>query len=248
MNVFLIILSCLFFCVIGYLLGNILFGPIIAKAYNRDVRKEGSNNPGATNVWRTLSKKAGFIVSVLDCLKSYVAVIICWGFYFCTIKLISTEIYLYWTVYLGGVFAVIGHCLPIRYVYALIKKKENAKQFSGGKGVSSFGGLLFAISPWIALCAFGFWLVIVLITRYISLASIFMTIFASSMIFVPGVNWLYLFSNDLFDWYSNYLSNADSLINIICIFSMCICLSSFIIWRHKNNIKNLLDKKERKFF
>lgn len=236
------------FCIIGYLLGNILFGPLIARIYNRDIRKEGSNNPGATNVWRTLSKKAGFLVSVLDCIKSYVAVLICWGFYFCTIKLINTETYLYWTIYLGGLFAVFGHCFPIKYVIALIRKKENAKSFSGGKGVSSFGGLLFAISPWIALCAFGFWLSIVLITRYISLASIFMTIFASSMIFVPEVNWLYFFNNDLFNYYVNSYSNVNGVINMISIFSMCFLLSCFIIWRHKKNIISLIHGNERKFF
>jgi glycerol-3-phosphate acyltransferase PlsY len=77
MQVALIVVMAFIFCLIGYAFGSIMFGVIIARLFNKDIRNVGSRNPGATNVSRTLNKKLALVVSLLDALKGYIAIIVC---------------------------------------------------------------------------------------------------------------------------------------------------------------------------
>jgi len=77
MNIFLTILITLIFCLIGYLMGSILFASIVAKFKKVNIREVGSGNPGATNVSRSMGFNAAFIVALCDALKSYLAIILC---------------------------------------------------------------------------------------------------------------------------------------------------------------------------
>ena len=135
--------------VVGYLLGNISVGILIARLYGiRDIRKVGSGNAGTTNVLRNL----GWVPSVLtlagDCLKGLIAALI--G------KWIAGDIGLL----IGGNFAVIGHDFPVFF------------KFRGGKGIATNLGLILVLNPWIALGLTAAVLIVVGISRYMSLGSI----------------------------------------------------------------------------
>jgi glycerol-3-phosphate acyltransferase PlsY len=150
MNTFYIILICLGFAIIGYLLGSVLFSEILGKCVGKNIREHGSKNPGATNLSRSTSKVYGFLGAFLDAIKGYLAVILSLIIYRYSIFTFNTSNELFATIYIAGTFAVIGHCFPLLYIVVLCKNKfnfEQAKSKSGGKGVSTAGGVLFAASP-----------------------------------------------------------------------------------------------------
>lgn len=110
----------------GYLLGSIPFALVIGKVfYNTDVREHGSGNLGGTNAGRTLGKKAGVSVAVLDVLKATLAMALVYPF--------APEYVIY-----SGFFATIGHIFPI------------FAQFRGGKAVSTSFGFLLGISLFVS--------------------------------------------------------------------------------------------------
>lgn len=142
-------LKYLLIAVIGYFLGNISVGILIARLYGiKDIRKVGSGNAGTTNVLRNL----GWIPSVLtlagDCLKGLIAALI--G------KWIAGDIGLL----IGGNFAVLGHDFPVFF------------KFKGGKGIATNLGLILVLNPWIAVGLTIAVLIVVAISRYMSLGSI----------------------------------------------------------------------------
>ena len=135
--------------VIGYLLGNISSGILIAKLYGvRDIRKQGSGNAGTTNVLRTLGWVPSVLTLVGDCLKGLIAALI--G------KWLGGDIGLL----VGGTMAVIGHDFPVFF------------GFKGGKGIATSWGLIFMVNPWIALILLALVLLIVGFSRYMSLGSL----------------------------------------------------------------------------
>ncbi|UCG58727.1 MAG: glycerol-3-phosphate 1-O-acyltransferase PlsY [Phycisphaerales bacterium] len=148
----------------AYLLGSIPFGLLIAKAHGKDLRSIGSGNIGATNVARALGRKWAYGCFLLDMLKGLVPIL-------ATMLLIrrwSTPadtggvIHL-WLWIAVGCAAILGHIFPI-YV-----------KFKGGKGVATSFGVALGLWPYFTACAFAavvLWAVLVLIWRYVSLASI----------------------------------------------------------------------------
>ena len=143
--------------VAAYLLGSIPFGFLIAKACGKDIRKLGSGNIGATNVFRSISKPLGILTFSLDFLKG-----------FCGVQLIPYAVStLLHTPYEGmylpvfcGALTVVGH----NWTCFL--------GFKGGKGIATSAGLLLGLSPAGVGIAFAAWLVTFLATRYVSVASI----------------------------------------------------------------------------
>ncbi len=133
-----------------YLLASIPFGYVIGKLFGKDITKEGSGNIGATNVTRTIGKKAGIIVLILDMLKGFLPV-------FYGIKLFSPD---YRFIGIIAITAVLGHC------FSLFMK------FKGGKGVATGIGVLLAVSPKVAFIVILIWLGTFLVSGYVSLASI----------------------------------------------------------------------------
>ena len=135
--------------VVGYLLGNISSGILIAKLYGiRDIRKQGSGNAGTTNVLRTLGWVPSVLTLVGDCLKGLVAALI--G------KWLGGDIGLL----VGGTMAIIGHDYPVFF------------GFKGGKGIATSWGLIIAVNPWIALTLLALVLLIVGFSRYMSVGSL----------------------------------------------------------------------------
>ena len=195
-------LSYILIVIIAYLLGNISTSYIIAKKMiGVDIRTQGSGNAGSTNVLRTLGKKAGAMTFIGDLLKGVIAVLIA--------KLIATisGVDIATAGYLAVVGVVCGHNWP-----AFLG-------FRGGKGVATSLGAMIAVNPIIALSCFGLFLIIVAITKYVSLGSV-VGIAASPVIMM-------------------FLNNKNGV--IITLF-----LTISVIYTHRENIKRLINGTERK--
>ncbi|MBB5339086.1 glycerol-3-phosphate 1-O-acyltransferase PlsY [Tunturiibacter gelidoferens] len=135
---------------LAYLLGSIPFGYLLVKTFrHEDIRATGSGNIGATNVARSGAKGLGIATLLLDIGKSFLAVKIAQHLAPGNYDLAVTT----------AVAAILGHVFPIWL------------GFRGGKGVASALGVMLALSLAAAACTFGIFLVIVLLTRYVSLAS-----------------------------------------------------------------------------
>ena len=131
------------------MLASIPFGYVVGKLFGKDITKEGSGNIGATNVTRTIGKKAGILVLILDLLKGFIPV------YYAKYLFFDTKY-----IAIVAVTAVVGHCFSI------------FMKFKGGKGVATGFGVLIAISGKVALITFLVWLGTFLVSGYVSLASI----------------------------------------------------------------------------
>lgn len=143
--------------VVAYFIGSIPTAIIISKAFfNIDIRDYGSGNMGATNTFRVLGAKFGTIVMVGDMLKGILAVALYNLLpYYLTNELDRTNFMI------GlGLAAVIGHIYPIW------------ANFRGGKGVATLFGMVLAIQPIVALNCVGVFLIVLYLTRYVSLSSI----------------------------------------------------------------------------
>lgn len=141
----------------AYLIGSIPTALIISKSFfGVDIREYGSGNMGATNTFRVLGAKFGTIVMVGDMLKGILAVALYNLLpYYLTNELDRTNLMI------GlGLAAVLGHIYP---VWA---------QFRGGKGVATLFGMLLAIQPVVAVSCVGVFLLVLFLTRYVSLSSI----------------------------------------------------------------------------
>jgi glycerol-3-phosphate acyltransferase PlsY len=137
---------------IAYILGSIPFGKIITKLLTgEDITKTGSKNIGATNVYRTVSKKAGLLVLLLDGIKPIIAQIIIYYFF---AQFYQNYKFLYFLT------SIIGHIFPIWLM------------FKGGKGVACFFGGYLIITPIPTLIAMAVWLLTVKITKTSSLGAL----------------------------------------------------------------------------
>ncbi len=139
---------------VGYLIGSLPFGYLVAKSKGVDIFAVGSRNPGATNVKRCVGRKAGNLVFALDAVKGFVATF--WPL------LVFGVSYVYPLI--GLVFAVVGHSFSL------------FTRFRGGKGVATMLGGVVALMPWAALIGALVWLAVFYASRYVSLASICLAI------------------------------------------------------------------------
>jgi glycerol-3-phosphate acyltransferase PlsY len=143
--------------IMAYLIGSVPTALIISrKFFGIDIREYGSGNMGATNAFRILGSKFGTIIMVLDVLKGMLAV----GLFYLLPFYVSNEFERTNFMIALGLSAVIGHIFP---VFA---------DFKGGKGVATLLGMILAIQPYIALTCIGVFLIVLFLTRYVSLSSI----------------------------------------------------------------------------
>ena len=138
---------------VGYLLGSIPFGVLVAKRMGVDIYSVGSGNPGATNVLRSIGKPAGYTVFFLDFLKGVLATV--W-FKFGLVAFSGDPNLALW----GLPAAVLGHTYPL------------FAKFKGGKGVATAMGGLLGVMPGCLLIGLVSWGVIFVTTRYVAVASI----------------------------------------------------------------------------
>jgi acyl phosphate:glycerol-3-phosphate acyltransferase len=134
----------------GYLLGSMPFGYwLVRLAKGEDIRRVGSGNIGATNVWRTYGKTYGIPIVLLDVAKGFVPGLV--G------TLLAGEL----VGVLAGGAAMLGHWRPL---FLRFQK--------GGKTVAAAGGTFFGVAPLLGIVGLGIWVVAFLVTRYASVASI----------------------------------------------------------------------------
>ncbi|MFB2934757.1 glycerol-3-phosphate 1-O-acyltransferase PlsY [Aerosakkonemataceae cyanobacterium BLCC-F154] len=143
---------------VAYLFGSFPTGFLAAKLLKGiDIRDEGSGSIGATNVLRTLGKGPAILVLLVDALKGALAIALAnWIYPFTN----NESLPLPWLVTLAGLFAVIGHSLPVWL------------NFKGGKSVATSLGILLAMSWQVGLATLGVFAVVVAITRIVSISSI----------------------------------------------------------------------------
>ncbi len=187
----------------GFFSGAIPFGFIISKLKGIDIRKKGSGNIGFTNVFRVVGKPQGIAVLILDVSKGLLPVLLlgryC-GYYYGMV---------------AGISAILGHMFT------------PFLRFKGGKGVATGLGVFIGLAPFSALFSFFVWLLIVLISRYVSLGSV------TAAVALP-----------LFLYFSRFLVRDEYNI-FLEILTILVCL--LVIVLHRTNIKRLIQGKENRF-
>ena len=184
--------------VIGYIFGCCQTGFFIGKLNQIDIRQYGSGNSGATNALRVLGKKAAFLTFLGDALKGVFTVLIARFLIAPHVDMDATVVML-----IGGLASILGHNYPFHM------------KFKGGKGVSTTGGVLFAIDPRMALICICIMVVVTGVTKYVSLASVTM------MIAIPFMLWAFCGSDPQ-------------------IIGLGIVIGLLSIWRHRANIVRLI--------
>lgn len=147
--------------VLAYLIGSIPTSVWVSRSFfGIDIRDYGSGNAGATNTYRVLGAKWGTFVMIVDMLKAVIAVKLA----FLLPYSYESELYLV-NMQIGlGLSAVVGHIFPIW------------ANFKGGKGVASLFGMVLGIQPNVALCCVGVFILVLFLTRWVSLSSILASI------------------------------------------------------------------------
>ena len=150
------------FALLGYLIGSVNFAVLVAKKHGVDILKEGSGNPGATNVKRVLGKGPGNLVFALDALKGFVGAGLPHLFLKFGPEVPAPEALnvLFLACVAGFVGTLLGHCFSCFL------------NFKGGKGVASTIGGLLVLLPVPILIGAAIWGLVFLVSRYVSLASL----------------------------------------------------------------------------
>lgn len=147
--------------VLAYLIGSIPSSVWVGRYFfDIDIREYGSGNAGATNTYRVLGPRWGTLVMIADMLKGIIAVklaLLLPNYFHDDTQLQTLQIGL-------GLAAVVGHIFPIW------------ADFRGGKGVATLFGIVLGISPWTALSCVGVFLLVLFLTRFVSLSSILASI------------------------------------------------------------------------
>lgn len=193
--------------VLGYLLGSLNTAVIVGKIYGKDIRGHGSKSAGLTNTLRVLGKSAAVFVLAGDILKGIIA---CFVGLFLDVYFYSGEAKDCVSLLAAGAGAVIGHNWPVYF------------RFKGGKGALTAVAVLFMVDWVIALLCLGFFMLIVALTRYVSLGSISATMLVALISFIPF--WGHTFYFNIF----------------VCLMAV------MVIFRHTKNIKRLLSGTENK--
>lgn len=182
--------------IVPYLLGSISFGVLYARHKGHDIRQEGSKNTGASNALRVVGVKTGLLTFVSDVLKAVLSVLL--G---------------QWLLgenggMLAGLFVIVGHNWPVFF------------QFKGGKGIACSCAVLVLTFPVYGAIAIALCLLVITLTRFISLGSMMMLVSFAVMVlifkpFFPHALWALL-------------------------------IAAIGVWRHRSNITRLLQGKENK--
>ena len=156
-----IVVSILLAAVCAYLLGSINFAIIVTKLFaHKDIRDFGSGNAGLTNVLRTLGKGPAAFVLVGDFMKGVLSVVIGKLLFQYLGGVGEGSEWFMLGGYIGAFFAVLGHIYPIFH------------GFKGGKGILITAGVMLVLDPWVLCVILGTFIIVVLISRIVSLGSI----------------------------------------------------------------------------
>ena len=194
--------------IIAYAIGSVNFSVIFSKKFaGFDVRQKGSGNAGTTNMLRSVGKKAAALTLICDILKGVVSILIALllGSIF---KAENTAL----LVQIAAIAVVIGHTFPIFF------------GFKGGKGVATSLGVLLLVNWKLGLIVMMYALVLIALTRFVSLGSI------AAAILTPILT---IFINDCYLVDGNY-------------FIFGVLLAIFVCYNHRANIKRLMDGNENR--
>ena len=206
MDAFLLILCG----VLGYLLGSINTSVILSKlVYKEDIRQKGSGNAGTTNALRSFGKKAAAVTLLGDFVKGILAVLLAW--------LIVPDDFCELAGVIAGACAILGHNFPLYF------------GFKGGKGVLTTFAAMLILAPIPAVIALIVFIVVVAISRYVSLGSMVAAFILPFLIYFRG----------------NYLSIPGGFTYT---FWFSLGVAVLIIARHHANIVRLIKGEESKIF
>lgn len=263
---FYLFLEFLLFFVIGYSFGSIVFGLILSKIKHKDLRSHGSGNVGATNTLRIFGVGAASVAFLWDMFKTWLSIMICTIIYqYINEKLFINDFQEYqkygFLIYFAGLGTIVGHCLPVVYLFFLFKYKfnfEKARKYIGGKGAASTAGFFLALSPWIFLIGFALFWIFFFSSRYVSLSSIFSIFVTTFFLLIPQLDYFYILNinnaniinvQNINDSINNLsVSYIDYWWYIINNFLLSFLISIIVIYKHKKNIINLINHKEKKLF
>ncbi len=196
--------------ILAYLCGSIPTAVWIGLSfYGIDVREYGSGNAGATNTFRVLGKQAGIPVMLIDILKGWTATNLAYLIGVTTTGPHNSIVFTNYALALG-IAAVMGHLFPI------------FAGFRGGKGIATLFGMILAINLHAALLCVVVFIIVLLITKYVSLSSII-----AGFMYPIAVTFIF-----------------PVYIKSVIIYGMCICV--LILVTHQKNIERLLKGKESK--
>ncbi len=201
--------------VTAYLLGSLDFAIIFTKLIKKeDIREKGSGNAGATNVLRSHGVGMAALTTLGDVLKSVVSVLLAQHVWF---PLLDSGEYALYGGYLAGIFAVLGHMYPLYF------------GFRGGKGVLTVLGMLLVLDWPVALIGLATFIVVVLLSRMVSLGSI-----------IAGV--MLCFATFFKAKYVTMMMGHEVLFMTAAV----IFVVSLAIMKHMSNIKRILNGTENK--
>jgi glycerol-3-phosphate acyltransferase PlsY len=194
----------------AYLLGSILGSLVVGQLCGGvDIRELGSHNAGGTNALRTQGKVFALWVMLIDVGKGVIPVLLLPALAIPGVGLdaqVSREL----ITYAVGFGTILGHVYPLWYA------------FRGGKGGATSAGVLFALAPWLALPAIGIWFAVIVITRYVGLATMSVVVGVSAYIGLtrlPEEYGLFIFS---------------------------LFAAALILYTHRANIKRMLEGSENR--
>ena len=200
--------------IIAYLIGSVNFSVIFSKKFaGFDVREKGSGNAGSTNMLRSVGKKAAALTLVCDVLKGVVAIVIA-----IIVGNIIQDSNKELLLQIAGIAVVLGHTFPIFF------------QFKGGKGVATSLGILLMSNWQIGLICLVFALVLMALTRMVSLGSC-----AAAVLFPV----LTLFINDHYTVLTEGKPGSTYLV-------YSIIMAVIVLFNHRSNIKRILNGTENK--
>jgi glycerol-3-phosphate acyltransferase PlsY len=205
-------LAALVVALVGYFLGSIPSGVIAGRVAGIDLRKHGSGNIGATNAFRVLGKKYGSAVFAADVLKGWLAVQV--SHFVAASVATAADLWQIFAV-TAAVAVILGHSFPIWL------------RFKGGKGVATSAGAVFGLMPIACLLVGSFWVVLLLTTRYVSLASVLAALGLSPIVYT--LLWI----------------RHEDPNNIVLWFSIVMAL--VVVWRHRSNLIRLYNGTEPRF-
>ncbi len=212
-HIALFILGIVLCVVVPYLLGSLNFAVIISKQrYKDDVRTHGSGNAGATNMLRTHGKSAAILTLLGDLLKAVVSVVF-------ALFIMPGDGF----AYIAGLCCMLGHAFPLYY------------NFKGGKGVVVAAGTMLVLNPVVFLICIVIWLIIIMLTKYVSLAAI-----VAAVLF-PLLNF-FLYVKDYFMVDGVDVVPYSFLIKTI----FSVIMGVLIVWLHRANIVRLMRGEENK--
>jgi glycerol-3-phosphate acyltransferase PlsY len=221
--------------ILAFFLGSIPFGLLIAKSRGIDIRQHGSGNIGATNVLRVLGKRFGIPCLILDALKGFIPVAIAVNVIQITGRQVQVPLGVPadWVLTLAADDALKGQFAQIlTALFAVLGHNYSPwVGFKGGKGIATSAGVLLALMPFAVLLLLAIWGLLFAITRYVSVASIgaatvlpFLTLWGS--------------------WHHGRIQDGTWNKPL---FVFTIAIAVLAIWKHRTNIKRLMNGTENRF-